>query len=257
MIKGFITAIRTLSIIPISGKDATNMGEAVSFFPAVGLLLGIIIFLTAKFGGFVSSWYYGTAAILVFLDAFLTRGIHLDGVADFSDGFGGGYQQEEVLTIMKDSRIGTFGVLSLVSVILIKFISFAYLLEHRNYIVIIPIYVVSRWVMSELSVRLPYARKEGGTGKPFVENSKLSNRLSAAAMTLLFMLPFAFLGFVLMIVGWVMSYLLGIWFMKRIDGITGDLLGASCEITVSVLLFLSAVFNNYAYGLINFKHIFL
>jgi adenosylcobinamide-GDP ribazoletransferase len=238
MINGLITAIRTLSIIPIIGKDAEDFSSSIIWFPFVGFLLGGALFLFIKISLFFTDQYKIIALISVFLSAVLTRAIHLDGLADFADGFFGGYTKEKILLIMKDSNIGTFGALALIFVVFLKWLGLLYLIENRHYDLIVPIYVASRFVMSDLSVRLRYAR-DNGTGRPFVKNAKLKHLIGALFFAIILSLPFGVIGLAILLIGYIMSLMLGFYFVKKIGGITGDLLGASCEISETVLLILS------------------
>ena len=241
MINGLITAIRTLSIIPVPGKDAEELSDAVVWFGFVGFLLGIILFLSIKGGLLLTKWPEGIAGFAVFLSAAATRGIHLDGLADFSDGFGGGHTKEKILTIMKDSNIGTFGALSIALVLLFKWISIVSLIKDNNYAYIVPIYVSSRLVMSFLSSHLPYARKGEGTGKPFVENASKKHSIYAFLISFFLVLIWSgVMGVYILFIGMLFSLFAGSFVKKKIGGITGDILGASCEITETLLLFLCA-----------------
>ena len=96
----------------------------------------------------------------------ITGGLHLDGLADTVNGLGGGKTPEERRLIMKDSRVGAFGVLSLILVLLVKFGFFLAAGEQgwRNEFVLFP--VLSRWGMVFLAYLSDYARPEGGWGRP-------------------------------------------------------------------------------------------
>src|SRR5262249_48939089 len=118
----FLSAIQFLTRIPVPGSGARegDIGRSSAFFPAVGLLIGA--------GG--SLLYYSarlllpssTCVILVLVySVLITNGLHEDGLADSIDGFGGGWTREETLRIMRDSRIGAFGALGLIFLVLGKY----------------------------------------------------------------------------------------------------------------------------------------
>lgn len=237
MIRGLITAIRTLSIIPVIGKDADDFSSSIIWFPFVGFLLGGTLFLFVKAGLLFGNHYKTLSFLCVFLSAVLTRAIHLDGVADFADGFFGGYTKEKILLIMKDSNIGTFGALALIFVVFFKWLGFLYLIESGHYVLIVPIYIASRFVMSDLSVRLTYAR-DNGTGKPFATSARMAHLIGALLFSFILSLLFGVFGLSILFVGYIISIILGLYFKRKIGGITGDLLGASCEISETVLLIL-------------------
>ena len=238
MLRGLISAIRTLTIIPVPGRDAGQLSDALPWFPVVGGMLGFILLGLGLVLNFAApGWPLGTAAIVVMSSAVLTRGLHLDGVADWFDALGGGRNPERMLAIMKDSNVGAFGVLALVLVLLLKWVSIVYLLENDQMIYIVGIYVVSRTSMVELAVCLPYARADGGTGAPFVSTAKKWQRYAAWALSLLLLSGlYGLAGCILFLAGGVMTWMLGAWFYRRISGITGDLLGTCCELVETGLL---------------------
>ena len=240
---GFVTAVRTLSLIPIPGRDAEKMSTSLPWFPVVGALLGTGLVLAGeafqRLG--MGDWPFGGAFLLVLLSAALTRGLHLDGLADAAGAFFSMTGRDRMLAIMKDSRVGTFGVLALVFVIGIKWLAIERLMEKGLIIWILPAFVISRAVMADLSVSLGYARKEGGTGAPFVNGSRPGHRIGAWAISLVLLLAIGPFAPGALVIGVVLARSLALFFEKRIGGITGDLLGASSEITEAVLLMVGAM----------------
>ncbi len=235
--RGLITAIRTLTIIPIPGRESENLSEAVAWFPLVGFLIGVILILAARVCMLILKWSEFTALLLILLSAILTRGIHLDGLADCADGMGGGYTKKQTLTIMKDPNIGSFGTVALILDMGFKWLFIEKLIAINALWLILPAYTNSRLVMSYLSVFLPYARKEDGTGKPFVEDSKSPDFMKALAIALAANgILFSMGGVFLTVISVASGALLGIFYEKKVGGITGDLLGAASEITELVTL---------------------
>ena len=119
----FPLALTFLTVFPWPRLREVTPGDLVRslfWYPWVGALLGLIYWgagvLLIKF--FLP---LAAAALLLLLTVLLTRGLHLDGLADTVDGLGGGRTPEERLAIMKDSRLGAFGGISLVLVLLLKF----------------------------------------------------------------------------------------------------------------------------------------
>src|SRR3989338_5804758 len=118
----FLFALQFLTIIPVNIRhiDEKRSAKAVIFFPLVGLFLGLILaavnnlLLFFKFEGLLIN------TILVISLAILTGGLHLDGLADTFDALLSRKNKEQMLEIMRDSHIGAMGVLSLISVILLK-----------------------------------------------------------------------------------------------------------------------------------------
>lgn len=243
MFQGLVTALRTLTILPVPGRDTRDLPQALPWFPLVGCLLGIMLWgLALAFDLASAGWPAGAAITAVAGSAVLTRGFHLDGLADLADGFGGGRDQERALAIMKDPHMGAFGVMAIVLVLMAKWVACTRLVETGLISWIIPAYIVSRLSVAELAACLPYARREGGTAGPFVDKARPSHRLIALVSALLLVMAFKGLsGALVLFFGWALCRLLGVWFLKRVGGVTGDLLGACCELVETGILMACAV----------------
>ena len=240
--RGFISAIRTLTIIPIPGKAEDDFSAALSWFPLVGFFIGSLLFGLAWIWLRISwlHWPEGNALLLVLFQIILTRGLHLDGLADWADSWGGRDRRQR-LAIMKDSRIGSFGVLALVAVLLAKFIFFLRLINSGTFVWVVLISGVSRALLVTLLVGLPYARPEPGMGQPFVAGVSFKRLLYANLFLLPAIFYFGVIGLALWLVGWAAIMLLKTRFKKTFGGITGDLLGASNELLETLLLLLCAL----------------
>jgi adenosylcobinamide-GDP ribazoletransferase len=235
---GLVTALRTLTILPVPGRDAQELARALPWFPLVGCLLGLLLWgaglgIDLLAGG----WGAGAALAATAGSAVLTRGLHLDGLADWADGFGGSCDRERTLAIMKDPHTGAFGVVAVLLVLLGRFAACDRLAEAGHLSWIVAACIVSRAAMAELAACLPYARAEGGTAGPFVDGALPSHRIGALALAALLASACGGLAGVLLLAGgWIACRLLGSWFRKRAGGVTGDLLGACCELVETGLL---------------------
>jgi adenosylcobinamide-GDP ribazoletransferase len=246
MMKSILFAISFLTILPCDpGKvSEEDIGRSAVFFPVAGWIVGLILaavswlFLSVGMSSFLA------AIGLVACEAWITRGLHLDGVADVLDGFGGGYERERRLAIMKDSATGAFGVIGLVLTLLVKSAGVAGVLELAStggsemlpllFLVIAFVPAASRWAMTFLAWRSSYPR-ESGTGHPFVGKITVW-RLAAGFMFLLPVFLVALkspsqLSAIILI--FLVILLPSIWLRFRahhlLGGVTGDVLGASCE----------------------------
>jgi len=248
VLRGLVTAMRTLTILPVPGREADGMADALPWFPLAGGLTGLLVYGLSRGIGLVSGdWAGGAAATALVAGVLLTRGFHLDGLADWADGFGGGRDRAHTLAIMKDSRVGSFGVLAVLVVLLLKYVALLRLAGTGALHLIVPVFIVSRTVPVDLSVRLPYARPEGGTAAPFVEGARPFHRTAALLAALVLLLALSgWRGWVLLAVGMAASRLLGSWFRRRVGGVTGDLLGAACELVETGLLFACAAAGGWA-----------
>ena len=236
-IKGLITALRTLTVIPLPGKESENISASIPWFPVVGLFIGLVLSGIGYMCTFFpfSPWTAGTALLMVVAEIWLTRGLHLDGLADWADSIGGFFHREKRLAIMKDTHLGTFGVLALILILMAKWLAFERLLCSGSTIWFIPIFILSRGMMAELITTLPYARAEEGMGKAFVAGASSRHRLASHVLSFIFCLPFGPLGLVLFGLGGFITWLFGVRCRQRFGGITGDLLGTANE-TVEVFL---------------------
>jgi len=217
--------------------EAAALARSLFWFPLVGALLGL-----GFWGGWAGLYRLlpapAAAACLLVLTVWITGGLHLDGLADTADGLGGGATAADALRIMKDSRVGAFGVLSLILALLLKFSLFLSLAAPTGGTRALLLYpVLSRWGMVLLAYLSPYARAEGGLGQAMtlgVSPPILAGAsLSAGALSLLILgLP----GLVLFGAAGALVGLGSLYFRRRLGGITGDVLGATNEILEALVL---------------------
>jgi adenosylcobinamide-GDP ribazoletransferase len=243
MPRGLTTAFRTLTILPLPGRDASEPAASLPFFPVVGGVLGLVLWGISLSNGLFpdSGWPAGAAVLMLVADSLLTRGLHLDGFADCIDAVGGTLDRERRLAIMKDTHLGAFGAIALVLLLLAKWIAMTRLVSSGTAVWVILVLVVSRTMQVDLAVRLPYARPERGTGHPFVTGAAPWHLAVAAAAAVGIALGgYGPLGLGVLGVGVGITRLFGAWCRSRLGGITGDLLGAGNELVELCLLFLLA-----------------
>ncbi len=233
MIKDFLAALRFLSILP-AGKQYGFAGHRmVPYFPLVGILLGVFvalgdIFLRRIFPIPVAS------LIDVLLLAVVSGGLHLDGLADTADGIFSHKTQEEALRIMKDSRVGTMGVLALVFVLAIKWAGISSIHEHRSLcLIIIPAY--ARAAFTVAIYFLDYIRPEGGTGAVFFGMKKGISGLAYIVIPIGISLLIGSRTILLNCTFFAVVGLVVLYYKKRFGGVTGDMLGALGEVTEAML----------------------
>jgi adenosylcobinamide-GDP ribazoletransferase len=242
---GLASAFRTLTIIPLWGKESTSPATALYWFVPVGAFLGAIISLAGYTSVALSLPFVG-AALIVTLQVILTRAFHLDGLADTADGFYGGWTAERRLAIMKDSHIGAFGVIAVVLALVGKIAAIASVLDSGRWELLFFIPVLSRALLVFQSVCNPYARKEGGTASRLVTESHARHIL----VTVLWVVLIVILGGLPQWIPLVCMAGTGIlatcWIARTgrryIGGITGDVLGATVELSELVMAGVLAVF---------------
>ncbi len=232
---GLVTAVRTLSIVRIPGRGSTSSADALYWFPLVGLLLGSLLCLIAQ--GLIALPVdipaTGIAVVVLTAGVLLTRGLHLDGLADWADAWWGGYSCTRVLEIMKESHIGTFGVTALILTMLGKWVFYVQLVEAGGCVWIAASFILARTGMVDLAVAQPYARPGDGTAAQLVREAKPRHLLTAVALAaaLLLLLPGLSVRdtAVGLLVALPVSRLFGLHCRQRVGGVTGDILGAGNE----------------------------
>lgn len=238
--KNFLLALQFLTIIPVRIKQV-NEKEIVNstiYFPLVGLLLGLILTGANEFLYFLGFEKFFINIIIVILLVFLTGGIHLDGLADTSDAFLSRRNKEEMLNIMRDSRIGAMGVLSLISIILLKITFISSISMSLKAISLILMCVLSRWSLVLSMFLFSYAREEG-KAKTFIQGSNLKVFIFSTIFTLsCVFIVYKVWGLLIMAIIALVSYILGKVVTNKIGGITGDTLGATNEIVEIAILFI-------------------
>ena len=247
MLRGLVTALRTLTILPVPGRDAQRLAAALPWFPLVGAALGAALWGTALgVDRLARGWPEGAAAAAVVLGAFLTRGLHLDGLADWADGFGGGRDRESTLRIMKDPHVGSFGVIAVAAALLAKFAAVTMLVRCGAAAWIIAALVASRAATASLAASHPYARSEGGKAGDFIGPRPVHRLLALVAAAALIVAGFGLLGLAALGAAVIVELAFGLWCLRRVGGVTGDLLGACAELTETAVLFAAAIWAGYA-----------
>lgn len=239
--KDFLQALSFLTILPVnqaSLPEARGLARSMTFFPMVGLLIGLLLtvaylILSFLFAKSLALWL--TLGCL----AFLTRGLHLDGFADTIDGLAAGGSKGKILEVMRDSRIGAFGVIGLILLIGAKYLALDQILEESVPRTLILMTVMGRNSMVWVCFRSPYARTGEGLAKPFAENLTSREMILSSASAIALGLVIWGLEGVLVFVGiGFFSLVFRLFFLRKLNGITGDILGAANELSEVLCLLL-------------------
>ncbi|SDN27332.1 cobalamin-5'-phosphate synthase [Paenibacillus sp. yr247] len=272
-LRACIAAFQFLTRLPIPVQiDYTDrvFSRSVIFYPLAGCIIGLLLLLAGE-GLTLILPALPAAVLLLGFWVVLTGGLHLDGLMDTSDGILSHRPREQMLEIMKDSRVGAMGVIVCVLQLLLKFSLLYTLLDIRQIggsegvcflLAIVPIW--SRWFMVASIYGWPYARRDAGLGSLFRGVNKwhvFSSALVALLTTTLFsemedlgiaasalshpsiwavVLSFA-LGTAL--AGWILAA----YMSRKLGGLTGDTYGALNELLETILLLGVVVFVTY-YG---------
>ncbi len=228
----FLTRIRLLKQTEWKNED---FGKSVVWFPVVGLVIGLCLCAVC----FIAKPYVSgdmLAFLLVAGEFFLTGAMHADGLMDTCDGFFSGRSRERSLEIMKDSCVGSFGLLAFVFLVFFKVFSLAGI-QGELWTVLIAMPVAGRLTMVMSICMYPYARPQG-IGKAF---AVYCPKHTLALAFLISLLPALLLGFsYLLALGAAMliSMVLNDRITARLGGVTGDTYGAVTEISEAVIAFL-------------------
>lgn len=241
----FLLAVGFFTRIPVPQFDdfkAEELNHAAKYFPLVGILVGLV----GALAFFVATLIFPQSiAVLISMAStiWLTGAFHEDGLADSIDGMGGGFEREQVLTIMQDSRLGTYGAIALFFALFCKF----QLLSHMHP-AFVPLVLVAGHALSRLAAVWVMATaayvKPDGKAKPLATQISGRHLVIANLFGLLPMLLIMVLLAVFQHSPWVIAKLLfmtlmpvlaaWVWWRaklrKRLGGYTGDTLGATQQI---------------------------
>ncbi|HTX55308.1 MAG TPA: adenosylcobinamide-GDP ribazoletransferase [Candidatus Baltobacteraceae bacterium] len=241
--KSLFAAIRFLTVLPLPSadpEDAAVLGRSVRFFPVIGLLAGLVMVgLDAVLGAVLPAGPRNVLIVLAMVG--VSGGLHLDGLADTADGFLSSRPRERVLEIMKDSRIGTMGVLAIVGALALKVSALASIPADRRWPALLLMPLAGRTALVIAMNVLPYARPTG-LGATFEAHKSRWDAIWAIGIL-------AMTGYAA--AGWhglcaaagtiIVTVVVALWSQSKIGGWTGDTVGAACELCETVPALLAGV----------------
>jgi adenosylcobinamide-GDP ribazoletransferase len=243
----FFTALMFYTRIPCPAwvsHDPVDLNLATRYFPLVGWIVGIFTWLIL----IVCQCLFPTHVSVVLSIAggiLMTGAFHEDGLADVCDGFGGGWTKEKILLIMKDSRVGTYGVVGLILVLLIKCYAITELSSYSIYLIglmLVTANTLSRMTAVYIIFTAPYAREhEDSKAKPIAKQMQVEDFLIAACWAILplgLLVYYQVAFFFIIIPVLPVTIYLRRYYTKWIGGYTGDCLGATQQIT-EIVIYLS------------------
>ncbi|PIQ89876.1 MAG: adenosylcobinamide-GDP ribazoletransferase [Candidatus Omnitrophica bacterium CG11_big_fil_rev_8_21_14_0_20_42_13] len=236
--KQFLLALQFLTIIPVRIKEVAeeNIAQSMIFFPAVGLLLGVILCACDGLLSQLGLIRFCADTLLVGLLIILTGAIHLDGLADTVDAFASGKDKDGMLRVMRDSNIGTMGALSLILALLIK-IGLISSLASAKYPALILMCVLSRWAQVCAVFFLPYARGEG-KAKLFIKGMNRNIFIFAGLSSLgIIFIAWRIKAILVFVSAAAFTWVCLKCLRRKFGGATGDTIGAISELAEIVVLF--------------------
>jgi adenosylcobinamide-GDP ribazoletransferase len=233
---GFLVALRFLTIVPpLVRRQLTSreIGQAVGWFPAVGVLLGTALAGVDYVLGFLFPAGV-SAALLLVTWVLVTGALHLDGFLDTCDGLFGGRTPDARLRIMRDERVGAFAVLGGILLFVVKYSCLINLADRTIALIVTP--TVARWGMGVSVVAFPYARPEG-LGRGMKDHAGWRQVVLASITAILTAtLAARWLGLIIVAVAAVTTITAAAFVLRRLPGLTGDTYGALCELLEALTL---------------------
>ena len=220
-----IAAFQFLTISPTLIKrifTAQEMGRAVGWFPLVGVVLGLLLYGINNMAQLIFPVSV-SAAITLFAWVIFTRAFHLDGLMDTCDGLFGGFTAERRLEIMKDSRMGAFGVAGGVLMLLTQYAALS--ASTNLFVALILATTLGRWSSPLVIYWFPYAR-EDGLGIEMKRNvGSREVLLATSIMSITAWLVYGWPGFLFMVAAAAIGFLVAVYTMRLLPGLTGDIYG--------------------------------
>jgi adenosylcobinamide-GDP ribazoletransferase len=228
---GLVLALAHLTILPIPGGAAgtpERLGRAAAWFPLVGLILGGLLVAVDRVAGTVFPALV-SAAITVAAWKVLTGGLHLDGLADSVDGLAG-RDREDRLAIMRDSRIGTFGALSLTLTLGLEVVALAAVPPPVRWQVLVIAPVIARAAPPVLA-RLLAAARPVGHGAAFAAGVRARSAVTGLSVAVLIaVVVLGAAGIAVSVLALGLALVAAALLSRRLGGFTGDVLGAAVEV---------------------------
>lgn len=254
-LKSILLSISFLTVFPTGAGGEVSRTSWRWFpagFPIAGYILGVVSFvpawtMTAFIGDAKSTsltaqplFLLAAGAVGVVLLLILTRGLHIDGLADFVDGLGASGTANRRLTVMKDPATGSFAAATIFATLFLKVVSAAILLGAGHVWLCIAAVVLARFFLAVLTVTGRYARTSGTAGMS-LNHGRPEALVAAGAFVLPCLLsPYVALAAIAMVA---VTAAIRFTANRLFGGVTGDILGADCEIceTIGLLILAAAV----------------
>ncbi|ADL08173.1 adenosylcobinamide-GDP ribazoletransferase [Thermosediminibacter oceani] len=240
---GLYAAFLFLTRIPLPyfELDQKHIARSLPFFPFVGAVIGVLLAgvdLILKKAVPAPA----LAALLVTLEMIVTGGLHVDGFADTMDGLFCGKEREKKLEVMKDSRLGAYGAIGVVLLLLLKYSAMLSILPEFRTRLLIIFPVISRWMMTYSITFFPYLR-EKGIGRVFNEDkSSMMFFLSTLFTLTIVFIAAGIEGIKIAFLTFVSGLLFSLYIFRQLGGMTGDTYGAVNEFCEIAALYIYLIY---------------
>ncbi|MFZ7119929.1 MAG: adenosylcobinamide-GDP ribazoletransferase [Eubacteriaceae bacterium] len=241
-----LVAISFFTRIPVKIKWEVSEDEfysSMNLLPVIGLLIGAILYGIGYLLNGINNEVVSLILIIVYI--WLTGGLHIDGFIDTVDGVLSNRDKNRVLEIMKDSRIGAFGAIAIIILLLSYFVLFKYI----NGVALLIMPIVGRSCALSAASLSKYAKETNDLGKRFVEDMGKKDMVFAIIFTILVIVVadyFHVFPFVFCIL---LTFYFVHYFKKKISGMTGDTIGMLIELNQVAYLFSLYIIQSFVGGL--------
>ena len=233
-----LTAVEFLTRIPVPARPfaADSLARSTVYFPLVGLGVGALAgWCEVLLMPHVGRWGAGLGALTLLV--LLTGALHEDALADAADGFGGGWTPEQILLILKDSRIGSYGATALGLSLVGRLVLLSTLPVSECVGYVAAAGVLSRWTVLPLGHFFPPAPNARGLGSRVAERTSRRALVAGSAFALVLVVPMLRMRAVAPAVAAVLvAAATGWYYRRRIGGVTGDCFGATVQLAEIAVL---------------------
>ena len=231
----FLEAVRFFTRIPVSNRiphSAEGLNDATRYFPAVGILVGLCSAAAYSISTLILPQMV-CVLIAMATSVYITGAFHEDGLSDMADGLGGGWEKLRILEIMKDSRVGNYGVMAITFALLSKFVLLSNFSTGWIPLLLIAGHSFSRYCAVLIMAGMNYVREDASSkAKPLARQLSRNSLLVASGfgITPLLLLPIS-----ATLTGAALALLATVWLGRKLQkwlgGYTGDCLGATQQIS--------------------------
>ena len=242
--KSFILNLQFLTRIPIGDNiqyDQEEISKGTFWFPLIGLIVGLLCFGVYYIA---SQLFFGFFPVLccIVANVVITGALHIDGLADTCDGIFSTRSKDRMLEIMKDSRIGTNGVIAIAFDLLFRITLISQMSIKQAALSIILAPVISRTMLVGLIYFSKYARANGGMGSIFMNKKyKINTYIGVGIGLAISIIAMGKYGLYVFMICIIMNIFYKTYIDGKIGGMTGDTLGAANELT-EIVFFIVIVF---------------
>lgn len=238
-VKRFVLAVQFMTKIPISVQldvDDDDFVYSMILYPVVGIIVGAIMAAAYYIFNIIAAGLL-TPVAAILAGVAVTGAFHLDGLADVCDALLSNKDKTGMLAVMKDSRVGTGGAVAIAAMLIFKIAALSEIDGNAVYDALLLAPVLGRVGIVAAAAASHYARPEGGLGQHFIDKTGGQQMLWATILALaISILTVGYIALALLAIALLTSMLFTKYMESRIGGMTGDTLGATCEIIEAIVL---------------------